>query len=89
MRREGDDTLAFVEALGAVRREVPTLLVWDNAPSHHPKPVKTVAVGAAVKLAVLPFRPREPTPPEDLRRGSRVRSPPTATERRRVGRARR
>ena len=31
-----DDVLAAVIALGAVRPEVPKLLIWDNAPPHHP-----------------------------------------------------
>src|SRR5215208_4674884 len=31
-RCSADDVLASVEALGAVRPEVPKLLIWDNAP---------------------------------------------------------
>src|SRR5260370_15728250 len=35
-RSRQDDCAAFVEALGQVRPAVPKLLVWDNAPPHHP-----------------------------------------------------
>lgn len=35
-----DDVLAAVEALGTVRPEVPKLLIWDNAPPHHPHRVR-------------------------------------------------
>jgi len=36
-RSRQDDCLAFVQALGQVRPQVPKLLIWDNAPPHHPK----------------------------------------------------
>lgn len=63
------DAVAFVEALGAVRPGVPKLLVWDNAPPHHPKRVKAAAEAAGVELAFLPFRSPELMPLEDLWRG--------------------
>src|SRR5260370_15435581 len=60
--REGsrqDDCAAFVEALGQVRPAVPKLLVWDNAPPHHPRRVVAAAQAAHITLACLPFRPPE------------------------------
>ena len=63
------DAVALVEALGAVRPGVPRLLVWDDAPPHHPKLVKAAAAEAGVELAFLPFRSPEPMPLEDLWRG--------------------
>lgn len=63
------DAVAFVEALGAVRPGVPKLLVWDNAPPHHPGLVKEAARAAGVELAFLPFRSPELMPLEDLWRG--------------------
>lgn len=63
------DAVAFVEALGAVRPGVPKLLVWDNAPPHHPKAVKEAARLAGVEPAFLPFRSPELMPLEDLWRG--------------------
>jgi transposase len=63
------DAVALVEALGAVRPEVPKLLVRDNAPPHHPRPVKAAALAAGVELVFLPFRSPEPMPLEELWRG--------------------
>lgn len=60
------DTQAFVEHLGAVRPETPKLLVWDNAPPHHPKVVRQAAADAQMTLAFLPFRAPELMPCEDL-----------------------
>jgi hypothetical protein len=34
-RSRQDDCPAFVEALGAIRLNMPKLLVWDNAPRAH------------------------------------------------------
>src|SRR6516165_9517851 len=39
-RSRQDDCAAFVETLGQLRPHVPKLLVWDNAPPHHPKRVR-------------------------------------------------
>ena len=64
-----DDVLAAVEALGAVRPEVPKLLIWDNAPPHHPHRVRDAAQAAGITLAFLPFRSPELMPLEDLWRG--------------------
>jgi transposase len=64
-----DDVVAAVEALGAVRPEVPKLLVWDNAPPHHPHRVRDAAAEAGIALAFLPFRSPELMPLEELWRG--------------------
>lgn len=68
-RGRTDDVLAAVTALGAVRPEVPTLLIWDNAPPHHPHRVRTAAAAAGITLAFLPFRAPELMPLEELWRG--------------------
>ena len=65
-RSRQDDCLAFVEALGQVRPEVPKLLIWDNAPPHHPKRVLQAAERAQITIARLPFRAPELNPCEDL-----------------------
>ena len=65
-RSRQDDCAALVEALGQVRPDVPKLLVWDNAPPHHPKRVQAVADAAHIQLAFLPFRAPELMPCEDL-----------------------
>ena len=65
-RSRQDDCAAFVEALGRVRPAVPKLLVWDNAPPHHPKRVQAAAAAANIQLAFLPFRAPELMPCEDL-----------------------
>lgn len=64
-----DDVLAAVETLGAVRPEVPKLLIWDNAPPHHPHRVRDAARETGITLAFLPFRSPELMPLEDLWRG--------------------
>lgn len=64
-----DDVLAAVEALGAVRPTVPKLLIWDNAPPHHPHRVRDAARAAGITLAFLPFRAPELMPLEELWRG--------------------
>ena len=64
-----DDVVAAVQALGAVRPEVPKLLVWDNAPPHHPHRVRDAARDAGIALAFLPFRAPELMPLEELWRG--------------------
>lgn len=63
------DVVGAVAALGAVRPEVPKLLIWDNAPSHQPKAVRVAAEAAGIELAFLPFRAPELMPLEDLWRG--------------------
>jgi transposase len=68
-RSRQDDCAAFVEALGQVRPDVPKLLVWDNAPPHHPKKVQAAAAAAHITLTFLtflPFRAPELMPCEDL-----------------------
>ncbi|HEX9413323.1 MAG TPA: transposase [Ktedonobacterales bacterium] len=65
-RSRQDDCLAFVEALGQVHPAVPKLLVWDNAPPHHPKRVAEAAATAHITIAWLPFRSPELMPCEDL-----------------------
>jgi transposase len=64
-----DDVLAGVAALGTVRPGVPKLLIWDNAPPHHPHRVRDAAQAANITLAFLPFRSPELMPLEDLWRG--------------------
>ena len=64
-----DDVLAAVERLGTVRPAVPKLLIWDNAPPHHPHRVRDAARDAGITLAFLPFRAPELMPLEDLWRG--------------------
>jgi transposase len=63
------DAVALVETLGAVRRDVPKLLIWDNAPPHHPRAVRAAAQEAGIELVFLPFRSPELMPLEDLWRG--------------------
>ena len=65
-RSHRDDGAAFVEALGQLRQDLPTLLVWDNAPPHHPKKVQAVAAAAHITLTFLPFHAPELMPCEDL-----------------------
>ena len=65
-RSRQDDCAAFVKALGELRPTVPKLLVWDNAPPHHPKRVQAAAAAANIRLAFLPFRTPELMPCEDL-----------------------
>ena len=68
-RHRADDSLAFVAALGAVRPRVPKLLIWDNAPPHHPHRVRDAARAVGITVAFLPFRAPELNPCEDLWRG--------------------
>ena len=68
-RGRTDDVLAAVEGLGAVRPEVPKLLIWDNAPPHHPHRVRDTALAAGITLAFRPCRSPELMPLEDLWRG--------------------
>jgi len=65
-RSRQDDCLAFVEALAQGHPDGPKLLVWDNAPPHHPKRVAAAAAAAHIQIAWLPFRSPELMPCEDL-----------------------
>lgn len=64
-----DDVLAAIAHLGVVRPEVPKLLIWDNAPPHHPLRVRQAAADAGITIAFLPFRAPELMPLEELWRG--------------------
>lgn len=63
------EMMSAVQTLGAVRPEIPKLLIWDNAPPHHPHRVRDAAREAGITLAFLPFRSPELMPLEDLWRG--------------------
>lgn len=65
-RARQDDCLAFVTALGAQHPGVPKLLIWDNAPPHHPTRVRQAAAALRIEIAWLPFRAPELNPCEDL-----------------------
>ena len=65
-RSRQDDCLAFIEVLGAIRPQVPKLLIWDNAPPHHPKRVLEAAARLHITIVWLPFRAPELNPCEDL-----------------------
>lgn len=65
-RSRQDDCIAFVEQLGQLRPDMPKLLIWDNAPPHHPKRVRAAAEAAQITIAWLPFRSPELNPLEDL-----------------------
>jgi DDE superfamily endonuclease len=64
-----DDVVVAVQTLGMVRPAVPKLLIWDNAPPHHPHRVRDAARAGNMTLAFLPFRSPELMPLEDLWRG--------------------
>jgi len=64
-----DDVLVAIQDLAAVRPAVPKLLIWDNAPPHHPHRVRDAAQDLGITLAFLPFRSPELMPLEDLWRG--------------------
>jgi transposase len=65
-RSRQDDAVAFVTALGRQDPGVPKLLIWDNAPPHHPTRVRQAAADLQVEIAWLPFRAPELNPCEDL-----------------------
>jgi transposase len=65
-RSRTDDSQAFVEALSQVRPEIAKLLIWDNAPPHHPKRVQEAAAAAKIEIVWLPIRSPELNPCEDL-----------------------
>jgi transposase len=64
-----DEMVGAMAELGKVRPEVPKLLIWDNAPPHHPHRVRDAAHEAGITVAFLPFRSPELMPLEDLWRG--------------------
>ncbi len=47
-RNRQDDCLAFIEEFGQRRPDVPKLLIWDNAPPHHPRRVLEAAARAHI-----------------------------------------
>ncbi len=65
-RSRQDDARAFVTALGLQHPGVPKLLIWDNAPPHHPTRVLQAAAEVGVEIGWLPFRAPELNPCEDL-----------------------
>jgi transposase len=69
LRCRTDDIVAAMADLGQVHPEIPKLLIWDNAPPHHPHRVRDAAAAAGITLAFLPFRSPELMPLEDLWRG--------------------
>jgi transposase len=69
LRCRTDEIVEAVTALGQVRPDVPKLLIWDNAPPHHPHRVRDAAAAVGITLAFLPFRAPELMPLEDLWRG--------------------
>jgi transposase len=68
-RGRTEDVQAAVAALGTVRPGIPKLLIWDNAPPHHPPRVRDAALDVGITIAFLPFRSPELMPLEDLGRG--------------------
>jgi transposase len=69
LRCRTDDVVTAMTELGNVRPGVPKLLIWDNAPPHHPHRVRDAAAAAGITLAFLPFRAPELMPLEELWRG--------------------
>jgi transposase len=66
------EVVATVEALGQLRPDTPKLLIWDNAPPHHPKRVVAAAHLVGIDLAFLPFRSPELMPLEEVWRGMKA-----------------
>lgn len=69
LRCRTDEIVAAVTALGQVRPGVPKLLIWENAPPHHPHRVRDTAADVGITLAFLPFRSPELMPLEEVWRG--------------------
>ena len=69
LRCRTDEVVTAMMELGQIRPGVPKLLIWDNAPPHHPHRVRNAAAAARITLAFLPFRSPELMPLEDLWRG--------------------
>ena len=80
-RSRPDDCLAFMETLGQVHPDVPKVLVWDNAPPHHPKRVAAAAEAAHIRIAWLAFRSPELMACEDLWRLSKAQVAPNRPSR--------
>lgn len=57
LRGRTDDVLALIETLGTVQLQVLKLLIWDNAPPHHPHQLRAYGAGWAhhSHLPVLPL----------------------------------
>ena len=64
-----DDIVTAIADLGQTRPGVAKLLIWDNAPPHHPHRVREAAAAVGITLAFLPFRSPELMPLEELWRG--------------------
>jgi len=60
---------ALVEALWAVRPDVPKLRIWDIEPTRHPIMVRTAASAAGIRLDFLLFRSAALMPLEERWRG--------------------
>ncbi len=58
-RRRTDESQAVVGAVGRLWPYVPKLLIWDNAPPHHPKGVLEAAKAGNIEIAWLPCRSPE------------------------------
>jgi transposase len=69
LRCRTDEVVTAVTALGQIRLGRPKLLIWDNAPPHHPHRVRDAAATAGITLAFLPFRSPELMPLEEVWRG--------------------
>jgi transposase len=69
VRCRTDDIVDAVTALGQVHPGIPKLLIWDNAPPHHPHRVRDAGDAVGITLAFLPFRAPELMPLEELWRG--------------------
>lgn len=65
-RSRQDECIAFLEALDTAQPNIPKLLIWDNAPPHHPKRVLAAAADRQITIAWLPFRSPELNPIEDI-----------------------
>ncbi len=68
-RGRTEDVLAAIAVFGAIRPDIPKLLIWDNAPPHKPHRVREAAQAVGITIAFLPFRSPELMPLEDLWRG--------------------
>lgn len=65
-RSRSADVLAGLAPFATLRPAVPKLLLWDNAPPHHPHTVRELAAALGIELVFLPFRSPELNPCEDL-----------------------
>ncbi len=60
------DSAALVAALAAQTTAGRSLLVWDNAPSHHTRLARETAEAVGITILPLPFRSPELNPCEDV-----------------------